>query len=131
MVSFLWGCEVWAGAWAPRNVRRASIIEEVRSGVHGSGVLVVTVDSGNADVPIIDIKPANKAASTTRHDAPRPHHPPAISHRSPDPPGSRLQSIQHLLPGASRAKDGRYRISGRNLAPDLWNIPNRLSRKSF
>jgi len=51
MVSFLWDCEVWAGVWAPRNMRRASTIEEVRSGVHGSGVLVVTVDSGNADVP--------------------------------------------------------------------------------
>jgi hypothetical protein len=25
--------------------------------VHGSGVLVVTVDSGNADVPIIDMEP--------------------------------------------------------------------------
>jgi hypothetical protein len=46
---------------------------EVRSGVHGSGVLVVTVDSGNADVPTIDIKPANKTASTKRRDAP-PHH---------------------------------------------------------
>jgi hypothetical protein len=25
--------------------------------VHGSGVLVVTVDPGNADVPIIDMEP--------------------------------------------------------------------------
>lgn len=56
MVSFLWDCEVWAGAWAPRNVRRASTLEDVRSGVHGSGVPVVTVDSGNTDVPIIDMK---------------------------------------------------------------------------
>lgn len=69
MVSFLWDCEVWAGTWAPRNVRRASTIG-VRSGVHGSGVLAVTVDSGNADAPIIDIKPANKTARTTRRDAP-------------------------------------------------------------
>jgi hypothetical protein len=46
------------------------MIGEVRSGVHGSGVLVVTVDSGNADAPIIDIKPANKTASTTRRDTP-------------------------------------------------------------
>jgi len=38
-------------------VRRAGTIPEVRSGVHGSGVLVVTVDSGNADVPIIDMEP--------------------------------------------------------------------------
>ena len=40
-----------------RDVRRAGTIGEVRSGVHGSGVLVVTVDSGNADVPIIDMEP--------------------------------------------------------------------------
>jgi sulfopyruvate decarboxylase subunit beta len=40
-----------------RDVRRAGTIPEVRSGVHGSGVLVVTVDSGNADVPIIDMEP--------------------------------------------------------------------------
>ena len=39
-------------------------------GVHGSGLLAVTVDSGNADVPIIDTKPANQTASTTRRDAP-------------------------------------------------------------
>ncbi|RJS68351.1 sulfopyruvate decarboxylase subunit beta [ANME-2 cluster archaeon] len=40
-----------------REVRRASTAEEVRSGVHGSGVLIVTMDAGNADVPIIDIEP--------------------------------------------------------------------------
>jgi len=40
-----------------RDVRSASTIGEVRSGVHGSGVLVVTVDPGNADVPIIDMEP--------------------------------------------------------------------------
>jgi len=40
-----------------RDVQRASTIGAVRSGVHGAGVLVVTVDSGNADVPIIDMEP--------------------------------------------------------------------------
>ncbi len=39
------------------DVRRAGTIGGVRSGVHGSGVLVVTVDPGNADVPIIDMEP--------------------------------------------------------------------------
>ena len=29
----------------------------MRSGVHGSGLLAVTVDSGNADVPISDMEP--------------------------------------------------------------------------
>ena len=47
------------------------MIGDVRSDVHGSGVLAVTIDSTNADVPIIDIKPANKTARTTRRDAPR------------------------------------------------------------
>ena len=54
------GRVLWGGA----NAR------EVRSGVHGSGVIAVTVDFGNADVPIIDIKPANKTASTIMRDAP-------------------------------------------------------------
>ena len=39
------------------DVRSAGTIQEVRSGVHGSGVLAVTVDSGNADVPIINMEP--------------------------------------------------------------------------
>ena len=48
---------------------------EVRSGVYGSGVLAVTIDSTNVDVQIIDIKPANKTASTTRRDSPLLCHP--------------------------------------------------------
>ncbi|MEA1944382.1 MAG: sulfopyruvate decarboxylase subunit beta [Euryarchaeota archaeon] len=40
-----------------REVRRASTAEDIRLGVHGSGVLIVTVDAGNADVPVIDIEP--------------------------------------------------------------------------
>jgi hypothetical protein len=52
--------------------------------VYGSGVLAVTIDSTNADVQIIDIKPANKTASTTRRDAPC-----CATSWSPDPPGSR------------------------------------------
>ena len=50
---------------------------EVRSGVHGSGMLVVTVNSGNADVPIIDIKPREQ--DYQQHKARRPllRHPPS------------------------------------------------------
>ncbi len=40
-----------------REVRRASTAEDIRSGVHGSGVLIVTMDAGNADVPVIDLEP--------------------------------------------------------------------------
>jgi len=72
-----------------RVLRGGVNAREVRSGVHGSDVLAATVDSGNADVPIIDIKPANKTAGTTRRDAPLLRQPPAASHRSPDPPDSR------------------------------------------
>jgi hypothetical protein len=57
---------------------------EVRSGMHGSCVLAVTVDSGNADAPIIDIKPREQDCQ--HHKARRP----LLRHPLPDPPGSRL-----------------------------------------
>ena len=40
-----------------REVKTVSTAEGIRSCVHGSGVLVITVDPGNAEVPIIDREP--------------------------------------------------------------------------
>ena len=40
----------------------------MRSGVHGSGLLAVTVDSGNADVPIIDMEPVEIKGRFMRGD---------------------------------------------------------------
>ncbi|HIE30968.1 MAG TPA: sulfopyruvate decarboxylase subunit beta [Methanosarcinales archaeon] len=39
------------------KVKTASTVEGIRSGVHGTGVLIITVEPGNADVPIIDCEP--------------------------------------------------------------------------
>jgi sulfopyruvate decarboxylase subunit beta len=41
-----------------RDVKTVSTVGGIRSGVHGSGMLVITVDPGNAEVPIIDREPA-------------------------------------------------------------------------
>ena len=40
-----------------RGVKTASTVGGIRFHVHGSGVLIITVDPGNADVPIVDCEP--------------------------------------------------------------------------
>lgn len=62
------GCQMTATAQAAdlaaiasgagvRDVGTASTVDEIRSGVYASGVLIVNVDAGNEDVPVIDLDP--------------------------------------------------------------------------